>query len=159
MHGNASLEQTTRNTLSILTAIGRTDVPVYSGATKPFCRIAQHAADIHGATGLDGTSHLPEPAVKPVEKLPAVLAMRNALLAEPQGTVWLVATGALTNVALLFAAFPELAYHIKGLSIMGGAIGNTFTDAPMGKIGSKGEWFGNRTPWAEFNIYVSRLFA
>ena len=81
--------------------------------------------------------------------------MRDALTAQPPNTAWLVATGTLTNVALLFAVFPELAAHIKGLSIMGGAVGGKFTDAPMGSVeGEVGERFGNRTRFAEFNIYV-----
>jgi uridine nucleosidase len=48
VHGNASLENTTRNTLSVLEAIKRRDVPVFPGAAKPFCREAVHAASIHG---------------------------------------------------------------------------------------------------------------
>ena len=80
--------------------------------------------------------------------------MRGALLAQPRGTAWLVATGALTNVALLFATFPEVAGHIKGLSIMGGAIGGGFTSAPLGKVEGDSERSGNVTRWAEFNIYV-----
>lgn len=83
--------------------------------------------------------------------------MREALMAKPAGTPWLVATGALTNVALLFATFPEVGDHIRGLSIMGGAIGDGFTNAPMGHVRGEGERFGNRTPWAEFNIYVCVL--
>jgi uridine nucleosidase len=84
--------------------------------------------------------------------------MRNALLSEPAGVPWLVATGALTNVALLFATFPEVIDHIKGLSIMGGAIGNGFTDAPMGTVrddeaGEDLPRSGNVTHFAEFNIY------
>ena len=79
--------------------------------------------------------------------------MRNALLSEPEGSAWLVATGTLTNVALLFAIFPEVIGHIKGLSIMGGAIGGGFTDAPLGRVEGEGERFGNSTAWAEFNIY------
>ena len=152
------MEQTTWNTLSILTAIGRTDVPVHPGALKPFCRDAVYAPDIHGKTGLDGTTHLPEPQAKAIEKPNAVLAMRHALLSEPKGTVWLVATGTLTNVALLFATFPEVVGHIKGLSIMGGAIGGAFTDAPMGHVKGEGERFGNTTAFAEFNIYVRGPF-
>lgn len=80
--------------------------------------------------------------------------MRNALLAQPAGTPWLVATGALTNVGLLFAAFPEIAEHIAGLSIMGGTVGDGFTDAPLGRVEKEGPRIGNFTPWAEFNIYV-----
>ena len=77
--------------------------------------------------------------------------MRAALCSHPYGKPWLVATGALTNVALLFATFPELAGHIRGLSIMGGAIGGDF--APVSVIGDS-VGFGNTTYYAEFNIYV-----
>ena len=84
----------------------------------------------------------------------AVLAMQHALMDQPAGTAWVVATGALTNVALLFATFPELVQHIRGLSIMGGAVGGGFTTAPMGHMKGEGERFGNHTRWAEFNIYV-----
>ena len=107
-----------------------------------------------GETGLDGTTLLPKPSSKAFTKPNAVLAMRDALMLQPKGTAWVVATGALTNVALLFATFPELVGHIKGLSIMGGAIGAGFTDAPMGHVKGEGERFGNWTRWAEFNIYV-----
>jgi uridine nucleosidase len=79
--------------------------------------------------------------------------MAQALFAEAPHTPWLVATGTLTNVALLFAKFPSLAEHIAGLSIMGGAIGGGFTSAPMGKVGES-ERFGNWTPWGEFNVVV-----
>jgi inosine-uridine nucleoside N-ribohydrolase len=53
--------------------------------------------------------------------------------AEP---VTLVATGPLTNVALLFARYPEVAAKLGRLVIMGGSIGA-----------------GNKTPAAEFNIW------
>ncbi|KAI9876666.1 MAG: Uridine nucleosidase 1 [Pleopsidium flavum] len=153
VHGNASLERTTVNAGSILTAIGRTDVPVYPGASKPFCRKAVYAPGIHGRTGLDGTTLLPNPSSPPITDINAIVAMRSAFLSQPKETSWLIATGALTNVALLFCTFPEVAAHIKGLSIMGGAIGGGFTDAPMGKVAGEGERLGNVTQWAEFNIY------
>ncbi|SLM35562.1 uridine nucleosidase [Lasallia pustulata] len=153
VHGNASLERTTVNAGSVLTAIRKADISVYPGAVKPFCRKAVHAPDIHGTSGLDGTDLLPSPTSPPITDVNAVSAMQTTLLAQPKNTAWLVATGALTNVALLFASFPEVASHIKGLSIMGGAIGGRFTNAPLGHVKGKGERFGNITPWAEFNIY------
>jgi uridine nucleosidase len=108
-----------------------------------------------GESGLDGTDLLPKPSQAPVTTENPILAMRNALLMQPKGTPWVVATGTLTNVALLFATFPEVAEHIQGLSIMGGAVGEDFTDAPMSKIAGEKTRIGNVTPWAEFNIYVS----
>ncbi|KAJ5122072.1 hypothetical protein N7448_003203 [Penicillium atrosanguineum] len=153
IHGNASLENTTNNAGSILEAIGRPDVAVYPGSQKPFSRPALHAPDIHGESGLDGTDLLPKVYKPAIRDVNPILAMRDALLAQPKGTPWVVATGTLTNVALLFATFPEVAEHIQGLSIMGGAIGDGFTDAPMSRLPGEESRIGNVTPWAEFNVY------
>lgn len=180
VHGNGSLENTTKNTLSILEAIGRPDIPMHPGSKKPFCRKAFHAPDIHGMaipairppcpwgqcaqnanghmvlgeSGLDGTDLLPTPTKQAVREPNAIVAMRNALLSQPKNTAWVVATGTLTNVALLFATFPEVAEHIKGLSIMGGAIGEGFATVPISKKPGEEASIGNTSPWAEFNIYV-----
>ncbi|KAI9045708.1 uridine-cytidine N-ribohydrolase [Aspergillus affinis] len=153
VHGNASLENTTVNATRILEAIGRPEVPVYPGHAKPFCRPAIHAPNIHGDSGIDGTELLPKPSTTPVTDKNPILAMRDALLAHPKGTPWVIATGALTNVALLFATFPEVAEHIQGLSIMGGGVGEGFTDAPMSRVKGQEARIGNVTPLAEFNIY------
>jgi len=53
----------------------------------------------------------------------------------------MVATGPLTNVAYAFELHPELPELLARLVLMGGAYGLT----PYGK--------GNRTPYAEFNIW------
>lgn len=153
VHGNAPLEQTTFNTRSILEAIGKRDIKVYRGSHKPLVRDAVHAADIHGESGLDGVTLLPQPIEPAATDLEFTDALYKALMATPKHTAFLVATGTLTNVAMVFQKYPDLAEHIKGLSIMGGAVGNGYTDAPMGKVQGEGERFGNWTPFAEFNIY------
>lgn len=127
VYGNAPLPQTTYNTLAILKAIGK-DVPVYSGASKPFCRKSEYAPEIHGKSGLDGVD-LPIPTQQ--ARLGAVHAMYEAL----SDGGWLIATGCLTNVALLFSVYPDIVNRIS-LSVMGG--------------GS----FGNWTEFAEFNIWL-----
>jgi uridine nucleosidase len=152
VHGNSSLSHTTYNATSILTAIGAPQIPVYPGASSGLTRPAVHADAIHGASGLDGTALLPVPAVPHLEE-PAIDAMAAALLSNTKDTAWLIATGALTNIAHLFTSYPEVASHIKGLSIMGGSIGNHFTAAPLGKVDAK-ERIGNWSQWAEFNILV-----
>jgi inosine-uridine nucleoside N-ribohydrolase len=48
-----------------------------------------------------------------------------------------VVTGALTNLAILLRGFPDIRTHIRGITLMGGAIG-----------------LGNWTPAAEFNMLV-----
>ncbi|KUJ18576.1 putative uridine nucleosidase [Mollisia scopiformis] len=152
VHGNSSLPHTTHNALSLLTAIGAPSIPVYPGSANGLTRPAVHAPAIHGASGLDGTTLLPTP-INTHATEPFIEAMSTALLSTPKGTAWLIATGALTNIALLFEQHPEVAEHIKGLSLMGGAIGGGFTNAPMGKVDDR-ERIGNWSAWAEFNILV-----
>jgi uridine nucleosidase len=154
VYGNASLENTTYNTRAILKAIGREDIPIYPGAAKPYCRETVHAPDIHGESGLDGTTCLPVPDVPVKTDKTAIAAMHEALIATPKGTSWVVATGATTNVALLFSVYPELVEHVAGLSIMGGAVGDNFTEAVFGALPGEEKRFGNITPYAEFNIYI-----
>ncbi|KAL4793585.1 Inosine/uridine-preferring nucleoside hydrolase domain-containing protein [Aspergillus venezuelensis] len=153
IHGNASLENTTINATRVLEAIGKPEIPVYPGTKKPFCRPAVHAPNIHGDSGIDGTDLLPKASRAPITNKNPILAMRDALMAQPAGTAWVIATGTLTNVSLLFATFPEVAAHIKGLSIMGGGVGDGFADAPISRLAGQEKRIGNVTPLAEFNIY------
>ncbi len=127
---------------------------MFPGAPKALARPSLHApTDIHGETGLDGTSLLPRPLTPANTSLPAVDAMARALWQQPPGVAWVVATGAMTNVAELFRKYPALVAHVKGLSIMGGAVGAGFTDAVAGEVDGVGR-IGNWTQFAEFNILV-----
>ncbi|KKY21368.1 putative uridine nucleosidase [Phaeomoniella chlamydospora] len=158
IHGNASLEKTTKNALRVLEAIGRPDILVYPGARRPFCRAPHHAPDIHGDSGLDGTDLLPQATRKSIAACNPIYDIYQALMRQPAGKAWVIATGAMTNVALLFSTFPDLVDHIKGFNIMGGAIGNGFTDVPLGpsfhdESGILRSRIGNYTPYAEFNIW------
>ncbi|KAK3341436.1 Inosine/uridine-preferring nucleoside hydrolase domain-containing protein [Lasiosphaeria hispida] len=151
--GNAALEKTTLNASSILTAIGKAhEIPVYVGASHALYRPAMHApTDIHGESGLDGTELLPKPLVPAITTMSAIDAAAAALKAEAPGTAWVVATGAFTNAAALFLAHPDLVGHVRGLSLMGGAIGGGFTRAVMGNVDGVPR-IGNWTQFAEFNV-------
>ena len=127
--GNQTLDKTTRNALRVLELAGRTDIPVAAGADRPLVRARWTAAYVHGETGLDGPD-LPSPQIAPVEQHAV-----DVLAAELGPGVTLVATGPLTNVALLLALHPET--RPDRIVLMGGAIGE-----------------GNVTPAAEFNIWV-----
>ena len=162
VHGNASLAHTTANALAVLEAIGKCDINVFPGTSKPFCREANAAPEIHGESGLDGTDLLPKPERKALTHCNAVTEMRDALMSTEPNTAWLVTTGTMTNAALMFSIYPEIAGHIKGLSIMGGAVGNSFTAVSMGpdfidpSSGAEGVLrprIGNWSPYAEFNIW------
>ncbi len=132
--GNAPLDRTTRNALRVLTLLGRTDVPVAAGAERPIVREPWVPVEVHGESGLDGAD-LPEPAVGPVEV--GALELVSALLRAAADPVTLVATGPLTNLALLLRAVPGLRDRIAGISLMGGSLGE-----------------GNTTAAAEFNIWA-----
>ena len=132
--GNSGVENTTRNALRVLTLLGRTDVPVASGAGRPLVRPIRVADHVHGVSGLDG-AELPEAAVGPVREGAVELLAR--LVRESPDPVTLVPTGPLTNIALFVRTHPELLPRIAEISIMGGAIGE-----------------GNLTASAEFNIWA-----
>ncbi|KAK5988281.1 Uridine nucleosidase [Cladobotryum mycophilum] len=153
VHGNAPLEHTTYNTRAVLKAIHREDVSVFAGAAKPFCRLPTYATDVHGKTGLYGAAHLPKPSSPSHCPITAVEKAYLTLSAQEPNTAFLVATGSLTNVALLFALHPDLADHIRGLAIMGGAVGNGFSSVSSEADPESVVGFGNTTPWAEFNVY------
>lgn len=179
-YGNASLAHTTYNTRAVLKALGRErDVRVWPGAAKPKWREVCAAEEIHGESGLDGTVGLPVPKMGgDVEGEGGgdgvgvmMDAMAEALMATEKGSAWIVATGALTNVAMVFATHPELVEHIAGLSVMGGAIGGGFSGGAAARVmdsngngdcdgdggvegGNVGGRIGNWTRYAEFNIYI-----
>lgn len=110
---------------------------------------------MHGDTGIGGVSQLPTASAPIMYKENAILAMRAAIMSQPRHKAYIVATGPLTNVGLLFATFPETVDHVGGISIMGGAIGNNFTAAKNGRTTKLEDLnrFGNETDWAEFNIF------
>src|SRR3954451_13290657 len=65
VHGNNSLENTTRNALAILELAG-IDVPVAAGCAEPLVQESGRHGAIHGRTGLDGAD-IPAPTQKPID--------------------------------------------------------------------------------------------
>jgi pyrimidine-specific ribonucleoside hydrolase len=130
--GNQTLDKTTANALRVLEFAGRSDIPVYAGADKPFVRERDVAAHVHGESGLDGPD-LPPPT-RAAEQQHAVDFLAEEIRRR-NGKVTLVPTGPLTNIGLLFALHPDA--RPDRIVLMGGSIGE-----------------GNRTPAAEFNIWA-----
>src|SRR5262245_12316583 len=64
VHGNNTLENTTRNGLIAL-ELGGLDVPLAAGCAEPLVQPSVGVAPGHGKSGLDGAD-LPEPMRKPV---------------------------------------------------------------------------------------------
>ena len=156
--GNQSIEKTTANARRVLHWIDwvgarqreggmcwdchrfMTDnCRVFEGAGQPLLREARICDEIHGESGLDavdGTSALPDP--EPEEKRyvqvgdePAAVAMFDAVK-KADGDLIIVATGPLTNVALMISMYrTELNALEKKPPIffMGGAVGEGNTGA------------------------------
>ena len=113
VHGNASLENTTRNARQTLEFAGLTAIPIAVGMPRPLVREPRYAPQVHGLSGLDG------PQLDP-----------PTLLLHPQHAVedlYLVSVGPLTNIASALQRDPTLPTRIKGISLMGGSL--TFGNA------------------------------
>jgi purine nucleosidase/pyrimidine-specific ribonucleoside hydrolase len=131
MAGNIGIDNTTRNAGRLLAAMGRSDIPVITGAAKPLARSVIDISDIHGSDGLHGLA-LPESQAAPLSD--AVAWMADLLLAEPAGSVDIFDLGPLTNIAGLITQHPKAAARIGQIIAMGGAV-----DEP-GNIGPRSEF-------------------
>ena len=133
--GNQTLDKVTRNALAVARVAGITGVPFAAGCPRPLVRELQTAPSIHGESGLDGPA-LPEPTLELDSRHAADLIIDTIMEREP-GTVTLVPTGALTNIALAARKEPRIVSRVKEVVLMGGGY-------------STGNW----SAVAEFNIVV-----
>lgn len=133
--GNQTLPKVTRNALAVAAVAGITGVPFAAGCTRPLIREIQVAPDIHGESGLDGPL-LPEPEIE-LDARHAVDLIIETVLAHEPGTVTLVPTGGLTNIAMAARKAPEIIGRVKEVVLMGG-----------------GYHVGNFSAVAEFNIAI-----
>lgn len=135
--GNQTLEKVSRNARVVCTVAGVTDVPVYAGCTRPLVRDAEVAADIHGDTGMEIHNYqLPEPVFDLADGH-AVDFIIDTIMSEEPGTVTLVPTGPLTNIAMAARKEPRIVERVQEVVLMGG-----------------GYHVGNWSAVAEFNIKV-----
>jgi purine nucleosidase len=131
--GNQSIEKVTRNALAIARIAGITGIPFARGAHRPLVRASGTAESIHGDSGLDGPA-LPEPALV-LDPRHAVTLITDTVMAAEPGTITLVATGALTNLALAVRTEPRIVARVKEVVLMGGSVAG-----------------GNWSATSEFNI-------
>ena len=137
--GNVPLARGTRNALALLEYVGRADVPVARGSSRPLSGKFPYAQHFHGWSGL--SRRLPEPGTLPAA-VGAVDFLATQLHTYP-GEITLVALGPLTNLARLERQHPGALSQAAAVVVMGGAV-----DTP-----------GNSTPYAEFNFYSDPLAA
>lgn len=135
--GNVGLDEVVVNTLTVLEAAGRTDVPVARGAATPLLQPVRAAPHVHGADGL-GDLDWPR-STRTTDPRHAVELLRDVLLdaARTGERVTLIPLAPMTNIALLLRTYPEAAAGLAEIVFMGGAAG-----------------IGNATASAEFNIWT-----
>ncbi|MBL8839285.1 MAG: nucleoside hydrolase [Alphaproteobacteria bacterium] len=133
VHGNNTVENTTRNALSVL-ALAGLDVPVAQGLADPLAMARISVAAMHGKSGLDGAT-LPEPVRKPIAAHAIDVIIETA--SKHRGELVVALVGPQTNFAAALAREPKLAQWVREITIMGGSA-----------------TLGNVTPAAEFNVYA-----
>ena len=132
-HGNSTIENVTRNALSILPLAGL-EIPVAMGCSAPLAGPPVEPASSHGKSGLDGTD-LPEPDRSPIAQHAVDFILEAAR--RHRGELVLAVIGPATNVVLAMKREPRLASWLREVNIIGGS-------THSGKI----------TPAAEFNVWA-----
>ena len=111
--GNATLENTKKNALKICSLIGKTHIPIFSGADKPLCYELVTAEHVHGKSGLD-TDGQPITISEgySVQDMHAVDYIINTCHQQNE-PIYLCPIGPLTNIALALHKDPSIASKIK----------------------------------------------
>lgn len=132
--GNVESVQGAKNALKVLKLLGRLDIPVYLGESKPIKRELVTAQDTHGEDGL-GETFLDEVSSEYIREN-GVDFILNTLKNEEN--VSIIALGPLTNLYRAIEKDSETFHRVKEIVSMGGAYKS----------------HGNCSPVAEFNYWV-----
>ena len=132
--GNAATAVTTRNALTLVETVGRPEVSVVAGASKPLeSDYLGPVPQVHGVNGLGDAVLVPPTASIESDDAAGFI---YATACANRGEVTLVALGPLTNLANALQRHPDLPDLVDEIIIMGG---NALVP-------------GNATPVAEANI-------
>jgi len=135
VYGNQTIDKVTRNALAVAAVAGISGIPFARGAHRPLVREVETAESIHGESGMDGPA-LPDATIE-LDQRHAVDLIIDLVMSHEPGTITLVPTGALTNIALAVRKEPRIAGRVKEVVLMGG-----------------GYNVGNWSATSEFNIVI-----
>ena len=141
--GNQTLDKTTRNTLSVLEYLGRTDVPVAMGSSGPLMRPLHTAPQVHGENGLGNVQPAPSRPKSPSRRMRSAVCAAGSSRAPAPVTI--AAVGPLTNIALLLKSYPHLKSKIEKIAIMGAA---RSAATPARLPSSTSMWIPRRRIWS-----------
>ncbi|MBE5736149.1 MAG: ribonucleoside hydrolase RihC [Clostridiales bacterium] len=120
--GNLSVNAVTKNTLNLLQALEKRNIPVAVGANAPLEREKDNSIQAHGKRGL-GKFKFPPLELKPT-KLDAVEKMHE-VISKSKEPIIIIALGPLTNVASLLLKYPEDMDNIEYIVISGGLLNDS----------------------------------
>ena len=132
---------------SVLCKVAGREIPIFPGAANPL-HVSPRQPQAQQAVALARWDHDTE-----FEGGRAVEFLRQTIRAHP-GEVTLLAIGPLTNIALLFAADPEVPLLLKELVIMGGLFDPS---RARSRRGGKWEWNIHCDPHAAAMVYRTPL--
>jgi inosine-uridine nucleoside N-ribohydrolase len=135
--GNHDIDTTTRNTLDVLAHVGRSDVPVHRGLSKPFAPIPfLFPSYADSDRNIVHPHHFPIPTSTSVEADRSAVEWLVETLRATTQPITLVPVAPLTNIAAAITVDPKIVAAVDEIVIMGGA-----------------HALGNVTPAAEANIW------
>lgn len=126
--GNVELSRGTRNALALLQHVGRSEIPVVRGASRPLAGRYQYAYEFHGPGGMANTRLLGSKTPPAQGNAVDYLASQLSGSKPPR----IVAVGPLTNIAGVIQLHPSATQALQGLIVMGGAVGVPDTVLPHG---------------------------
>lgn len=129
--GNNDIDNITNNARLLMQTL-KSDIKIFKGSKGSLLNKV-YSQDVHGTTGMDGMSQIPEINYQ-VEKGNFIDFYKETLKSKK---ITLVAIGPLTNIALLIKTYPDYIKNIEEIVIMGGGLQK-----------------GNVTDYAEFNFYA-----
>jgi purine nucleosidase len=134
--GNVEIQHVARNTGKILRMVGRGDVPVSIGASRPLQRRLRTAQDTHGPTGTGYVELRGEDRQLGTTEYTAIPASRYlaAHLNRHPGQMTIVALGPLTNLAMAVQQGTDVGGQAREVVWMGGTL------EERGNTTETGEW-------------------
>ena len=132
--GNVNIDHVTNNALRVIELAKRHDIRVFAGCPRPILKSPIYASNVHGESGLDGST-MPPPMAK-AQTMHAVDFLISTLLNSDR-EITLSLSGPMTNLAVALVKTPAVASKVREVICMGGSTGK-----------------GNITPYAEFNFFV-----
>jgi inosine-uridine nucleoside N-ribohydrolase len=139
VNGNVEVQHCTDNTLRVLDHIGRSDVPVHEGLSRPIVRPdfpVPRGSAVNPTSSIHGRE-LPLPPATSRKRDGGAVELLVETYRATTDEITLVPVGPLSNIAAALAIEPRLVDAVPEVVIMGG-----------------GNVKGNATPSAEFNIWA-----